>query len=114
MHVVEDPLNRDTIQAITQLIVECFDPDQIILLGSCARGEDDENSDLALLVVLRHNDEHRRDGYAIRLAIAERLVLLVDVLIRSADVIARYRQDPNSTISRTPEESEVLFERRAG
>ena len=78
------------------------------------RGEEDENSDLALLVVLRHNDEHRRDGYAIRLAIAERLVLLVDVLIRSADVIARYRQDPNSTISRTLEESEVLFERRAG
>ena len=26
MRVVEDPLNRDTIQAITQLIVERFNP----------------------------------------------------------------------------------------
>ena len=112
--VVEDPRNRDTIQAITQLIVERFDPDQIILLGSCARGEDDENSDPDLLVVLRHNDEHGRDGYAIRLAIAECFVLPVDILICSADVIARYRQDPNSMFSRMLEESEVLFERRAG
>ena len=114
MRVVEDPRNRDTIQAITQLIMKRFDPDQIILLGSCAHSEDDENSDLTLLVVLRHNDEHGSDGYAIRLAIAERLVLPVDVLICSADVIARYRQDLNSMISRILEESEVLFERRAG
>ena len=57
MRVVEDPLNRETIQAITQLIVERFEPEQVILFGSCARGEADENSDLDLMVVLRHNDE---------------------------------------------------------
>ena len=114
MRVVEDPLNRDTIEAITQLIVERFEPEQVILFGSCARGEEGENSDLDLLVVLRHNDEQGRDGYAIRLAIAERFVLPVDILIRSADVIATYRQDPNSMISRMLQDSEVLYARRAG
>ena len=113
MRVVEDPLNRDTIQAITQLIVERFEPEQVILFGSCARGEEDENSDLDLLVILRHNDEQGRDGYAIRLAIAENFVLPVDVLIRSRDVIVRYRQDPNSMLSRMLEDSEVLYDRRA-
>ncbi len=113
MPIVEDPLNRDTIQAITELIVERFQPEQIILFGSVARGEDDENSDLDLMIVLRHNDEEGRDGYAIRLAIAENFVLPVDILIRSADVLARYRQNPNSMLSRMLEDSEVLYERQA-
>ncbi len=111
--IVEDPLNRETIQAITQLIVQRFQPEQIILFGSVARGEEDENSDLDLMVVLGHNDEEGRDGYAIRLAIAENFVLPVDVLIRSADVLARYRQNPNSMLSRMLEDSEVLYDRPA-
>ncbi len=113
MRVVEDPLNRETIQAITQLIVERFQPEQIILFGSVARGNEDENSDLDLMIVLGHNDEEGRDGYAIRLAIAENFVLPVDVLIRSADVLARYRQNPNSMLSRMLQDSEVLYDRRA-
>jgi len=113
MRVVEDPLNRQTIQAITDLIVERFKPEQIILFGSVARGEESEHSDLDLMVVLRHNDEQGRDGYAIRLAIAQNFVLPVDVLIRSADVLARYRQDPNSMLSRMLEDSEVLYDRPA-
>ena len=111
--VVEDPRNRDTIQAITQLIMKRFEPEQVILFGSCARGEEDENSDPDLLVVLRHNDEHGSDGYAIRLGIAERFVPAVDLLIRSSGAIARYRQDPNSMTSRLVEDSEVLHARRA-
>ncbi|MYD92510.1 MAG: nucleotidyltransferase domain-containing protein [Chloroflexi bacterium] len=113
MRVVEDPLNRETIQAITQLIVERFQPEQIILFGSVARSEEDHNSDLDLMVVLRHNDEQGRDGYAIRLAIAQNFVLPVDILIRSADLLARYRQDPNSMLSRMLEDSEVLYDRPA-
>ena len=43
MRLVEDPLNRETIEAITQLIVERFQPEQIILFGSCARGEENDD-----------------------------------------------------------------------
>ena len=39
MRVVKDPLNRETIRAIIQLIVERFQPEQIILFGSCARAD---------------------------------------------------------------------------
>ena len=42
MRVVEDPLNRETIQAITQLIVQRFHPEQIILFGNCARADQSE------------------------------------------------------------------------
>ncbi len=113
MRIVEDPLNRETIQAITQLIVDRFQPEQVILFGSVARGEEDENSDLDLMVVLPHNDDEGRDGYAIRLATAENFVLPVDILIRSANVLARYRQDPNSMLGRMLKDSEVLYDRQA-
>ena len=113
MRIVEDPLNRDTIQAVTQLIVERFEPEQIILFGSCARDEVDENSDLDLLVVLRPGVEPPRRGNPIHAAISDHFVLPVDVLIRSAEVVAKYRQDPNSMISRMLEDSEVLYDRRA-
>ncbi len=113
MRIVEDPLNRETIEAVTQLIVERFEPEQVIMFGSCARGDTDENSDLDLLVVLRPGVEPPRRGNPIHAAIADNFLLPVDVLIRSADVIAHYRQDPKSMISRMLEDSEVLYDRHA-
>ena len=46
MNAIEVHIDRATIQAITRLIVERFDPEQIILFGSHARGEANEHSDL--------------------------------------------------------------------
>ena len=94
MRVVEDPLNRDTIQAITQLIVERFEPEQVILFGSCARGEEDENSDLDLLVVLRAGFEPPRRANPILRAIADHFVLPVDLLTRSPPHILREPPGP--------------------
>lgn len=111
--IVEDPLNRETIQAITQLIVERFQPEQVILFGSVARGEDDENSDLDLLVVLRPGVQPPRRGNPIHAAIADNFILPVDLLIRSYEAFARYRPDSNSMLSRMLEDSEILYDRRA-
>lgn len=113
MRVVEDPLNRETIEAITRLIVDRFQPEQVILFGSCARGEVDENSDLDLLVVLRPGEEPPHRGNPIRRAIAEQFVLPVDLLIRSYETFAKYRPNPKSMLSRMLEDSEVLYDRRA-
>ena len=53
MNVIESHIDRATIQAIAKLIVERFDPEQVILFGSHARGEVGAHSDVDLLVVLR-------------------------------------------------------------
>ena len=113
MRVVEDPLNRETIEAITRLIVERFHPEQVILFGSCARGEENDHSDLDLMVVLRPGVEPPLRGNPIRRAIADHFVLPVDLLIRSYESFARYRQDSNSMLSRMLEDSEVLYDRPA-
>ena len=94
MRVVEDPLNRDTIQAITQLIVERFEPEQIILFGSYARGEEDENSDLDLLVVLRPGQEPPRPGKPTRRAIADHFELPVDLLMLIPRNVPQAPPDP--------------------
>ena len=104
---------RRELQAITRLIVERFQPEQIILFGSVARGEENEHSDLDLMVVLRPGEEPPRQGNPIHAAIAERFVLPVDLLIRSYEAFATYRPNPNSMLSRMLEDSEVLYDRRA-
>ena len=113
MRVVVDPLNRESIQTITQLIVQRFQPEQIILFGSVARGSADENSDLDLMVVLRPGEEPPLRGNPIRHAIAERFLLPVDLLIRSYETFTTHRPNPNSMLSRMLEDSEILYDRRA-
>ena len=112
MNTIEAHIDRATIQAITRLIVERFDPEQIILFGSHARGEADKHSDLDLLVVMHTNAERSQHGNPIRRAIAERFVLPVDVIIRSPDVLAEQRNNPYSLIHKVLEEGEVVYERR--
>jgi predicted nucleotidyltransferase len=113
VNAVEDQTDRATIRAMAQLIVERFDPEQIILFGSHARGESSEHSDVDLLVVLRSDVVKPQRGNPIRRAIAERFVLPVDVMIRSPEVLAGQRNDPHSMIHKVLEEGKVLYERRA-
>ncbi len=113
MHPAETPLNRATIQAITQRIAERFEPGQDILFGGCARGEEDANSDLDLLAVLREVVEPPRRSNPIHRAIADHFELPADFLIRSHESFAKHRPNPNSMLRRMLEDSEVLYKRRA-
>ena len=112
MNIIETQIDRGTIQAIAQLIVERFNPEQVILFGSHAHGETGEHSDVDLLVVLADTGQSQR-GNPIRRAIAEHFVLPVDVIIRSPEAFAVQCNDPYSFIHKVLKEGEVLYERRA-
>ena len=112
MNPIKIHIDRSTIRAIANLIVERFDPDQIILFGSHARNEGGKHRDLDLLVVLPEDaDRQKQRGNPVRRAIAERFVLPVDVIIRSPESVARQRDDPYSLINTILREGEVLYER---
>ena len=113
MNAVETHIDRTTIQAIAQLIVERFNPEQVILFGSHARGEVGDHSDVDLLVVLRTDAGQSQRGNPIRRVIAERFVLPVDVTISSPEVLAAQRNNPYSFIHKVLKEGEVLYDRRA-
>ncbi len=112
MNTVETHIDRTTIQAIAQLIVGRFNPEQVILFGSHARGAGGAHSDADLLVVLADTGQSQR-GNPIRRAIAERFVLPVDVIIRSPEILAAQCNNPHSFIHKVLKEGEVLYERRA-
>ena len=113
MSKIETSIDLTTIQAVAQFIAEQFDPDQVILFGSYARGEEGEYSDVDLLVILRGPDRQQRRGNPIRRAIAERFVLPVDVVIRTPEAVDKHRNDPYSLIYQALGEGVVLYERHA-
>lgn len=106
-------INLTTIRAVAQFIADRFDPEQVILFGSYARGEEGEHSDVDLLVILRNDEIKQRRGNPIRRAIAERFVLPIDVVIRATKDVDKRRNDPYSLIHQALEEGVVLYERRA-
>ena len=67
-------IDKTTIRAVVQLIAERFDPEQVILFGSHARGNAGSHSDIDLLVVLKSLDDWPKRGNPIRLAIGEKFV----------------------------------------
>ncbi len=112
MSTTETNIDLPTIRAVARFIAERFDPEQVILFGSYARGEGSEHSDVDLLVILRGADSQQRRGNPIRRAIAECFVLPVDVVIRTPEAVERHRNNPHSLIYQALGEGVVLYERR--
>ena len=56
------PIDKATIQVVAQLIAQKFDPEQITLFGSHARGNPGSHSDIDLLVVLKSLDDWPKRG----------------------------------------------------
>ena len=106
-------IDKATIQAVAQLIADRFDPEQIILFGSHARGNAGSHSDIDLLVVLKSLDDWPKRDNPIRAAIAEQFILPVDVLVTTPDLLAEQRQNPYSFVNTALESREILYERQA-
>jgi len=111
--VAKVSIDRATIQAVAQLIAEQFDPEQIILFGSHARGNAGSHSDVDLLVVLKSLDDWPKRGNPIRRAIGEQFMLPVDILVTTHDRLAKQRDNPYSFVNTALELHEILYERAA-
>ena len=113
MQLKEPPINRATIEAVAQLIAERFDPVQVILFGSHARGNAGSHSDIDLLVVLDSLDDWPKEGNPIRRAIGEDFILPVDVLVTTPERLAQQRDDPYSFFNTALESKVILHARPA-
>lgn len=103
------------LQQMVKAIVEEVDPEQVILFGSRARGDDREHSDVDLVVVESEpfGPGRSRHGEMVKLynALAEFLVP-ADVLVYSQDDVAYWRDSLNHVLARALREGKVLYERR--
>jgi uncharacterized protein len=82
----------DELLPYLQVLLEQFDPEQVILFGSFAHGEPTEHSDVDLLVLKRLKHSPIREGAAIRAAwrpiLHSGAKLSFDLMVRDPDDLA--------------------------
>ena len=102
------------LQEITRRLVDEFQPEEVILFGSHAWGQPDENSDLDLLVIVSHSDlpPVRRAMRAHRCL--HGLGVPKDILVKTRAEAERFRHVRASLECQIFERGRVLYERQAG
>jgi len=98
------------IYAMTERIVEAFNPIKVILFGSWARGDADWNSDIDLLVVLPSVENKRREAVAIRRALAD-FPVGKDIIVTTPEEISRRGNVVGSILRPALREGKVIYER---
>jgi uncharacterized protein len=97
---------------VISCLVEGFDPLQIILFGSRARGDADDNSDFDLLVVLPQVADKHATAVAMLVALGQ-LAVPVDVIPTDTAEIAALGGAAGTTLGAALREGEVVYERVA-
>jgi uncharacterized protein len=101
---------RATINRMVKRIVAKFQPQQVILFGSHARGDATADSDIDLLVVMDFEGTAREKGLEIRVSLHDILVPK-DIIVTSPEDFA-WRKDIVGTIEwPAAREGKVLYAR---
>lgn len=103
----------DWVPEIVSDIVEAFDPLQVILFGSVARGEDGPDSDIDLLVILPHVDPKERMRLVVNMRLAIGALAPYDVFVTDPEEIACHRDAVGSFHYWPLREGKVVYERAA-
>jgi predicted nucleotidyltransferase len=98
------------IDEMTRRIVERFDPLQVILFGSHARGDAHADSDVDLLVVFPHVENTRTAAVAI-LDELRGLGVAKDVVVTTPDEIAAWGKLIGTVLEPALREGRVLYDR---
>ena len=101
-------MNNEFISIMTERIVRDFDPLQIILFGSQARGDADRQSDIDLLVVFAELADKRKTAVDIRVALAD-LPVAKDIVVSTPEELERHRTRIGSVLRYAQREGKVLY-----
>ena len=100
----------EVITAMTKRIVNGFDPLQVILFGSHARGEASPESDIDLLVVLTHIADKRRTTVEILRALGD-FAVPTDIVVTTPEEITRRGKVVGGVLRPALREGKVIYER---
>ena len=108
---VDTPVD-EKIREMVRRIVERFDPEQIILFGSRARGDAGPDSDVDLLVVMDVDGPRRETRIRIRLALHD-IRGAKEIVVVTPDELERFRDLVGTIIYPAVREGKVLYARNA-
>ena len=100
------------LKEITRRIVNTSNPQKIILFGSYARGEENPDSDLDLLVILEKFESARGESKRLRRALRG-LLTPVDIVIATPQQIERHKETVGLIYRSALKEGKVIYERPA-
>jgi predicted nucleotidyltransferase len=98
------------VDMMVKRLVERFDPDQIILFGSHARGTAGPDSDVDLLVVMPVQGSKRAKQIEMRLALHD-IAVPKDIILATPEEIARQQNVVGTLIQPALREGKVLYVR---
>ncbi len=104
-----EKLTTDLLDRITQSLVSSLKPEQIILFGSYAYGEPNEDSDVDLLVIVSQSDEPRyrraRQAYKALRGVG----IATDVIVMTREEVKRKINVRSSLIHRVVHDGRILY-----
>ena len=95
---------------ITRRILSISDPEKIILFGSYARGENDPDSDIDLLVIIKNIETPRAESNRLRRSLRGMLVP-VDLIVATPEQIERYGNVVGYIYHTAIAEGKIVYER---
>jgi len=96
------------IEAAVRTLAEAARPERILLFGSYARGDADDDSDLDLLVIETEVQDRAQEMVRLRRALRP-LRIPVDVLVFSSDDVARWGNQPGSALYWALREGKTVY-----
>ena len=105
-----DPTTDQAIQAMVERLVDHFDPDQIILFGSQARGTARPGSDVDLLVIMPVIGSKREKRVEMRVALHD-ITVPKDILLATPEEVLRDKDLVGTIIRPALLEGRVLYAR---
>ena len=103
-------IDRKTIRAFVDEVVRRFRPERVVMFGSYAYGQPRADSDVDLLVIMRHRGAGAEQAARIRQAVRSGFPL--DLIVRSPAQIRRRVRIGDSFIREILENGQVLYEAR--
>ena len=100
------------IPVMTQRIIDQFEPSQIILFGSHARGDAQPHSDIDLLVVFPEVESKRQQAIAIRSILTD-LPVAKDIIVTTPQEIEEYGDMVGTVLRPALREGQLLYDRSA-
>ena len=101
-------MNNEFISIMTERIVREFDPLQIILFGSQARGDADPHSDIDLLVVFAELTDKRKTAIDIGRALSD-VPVAKDIIVSTPEELERGRTRIGSVLRYAQQEGKILW-----
>ena len=104
-------LDENLVREMTDLLIEEFHPEQVILFGSYAWGTPSEESDIDLFVIVPESNERPLQRARRACGCLAGMRVPKDVLVRTRAEAEKYRHVYASLESQILEKGRVLYER---